>query len=405
MINTNNSISGVTINGTFSGDGSGLTGISAGSSGTSGTSGVNGANQRINLTSPAANTGTGTFSANSTDNKLLNLTPTGLTFTPTSTGDVVVSVELGASLNSGGYYTIYYGTGSVPTNGATGGSASNTTLYSSTSGTYDAVSLTGVITGLTINTQYWFAVGVRSVSGTQTFFYIRSSGSVFELAGAIGATGSTGATGAAGTSGTSGGGSAGPTMFNSMIAPATQSTFPYYKLNVPAITFSGTNLTTANNTIYFLNTNLSAGEVLIEVALLVTNVTGLTTATYTIGLYSTTTDSAGRFYANTLVQTLGTITFTTTGRKTVTGIGYTVPSSTNGIYYVGLASQVTGTAPTIFGPVNSVTPCYYASLDGSTMQRQMMLTTTGTLPSSISISTWLSYTNNTSGIYYIGFRS
>ena len=383
-----------------------------GSSGSSGTSGINGANQRINLTSPVANTSTGTFSVNSTDNRLLNLTPAGLTFTPTSTGDVVVSAELGGSLNAGGYYTIYYGTGSVPTNGATGGFASNTTLYSSTFGTYDAVSLTGVITGLTINTQYWFAVGVRSLSVIQTFLYIRSSGSVFELAGAIGATGSNGSSGTSGSNGSSGtsggGGASGPTMFNSIIAPATQSTFPYYKLNVPAITFSGVNMTTNNNTIYFVNTNLSAGEVINEVALLVTNATGLTSATYSIGLYSTTTDSAGRFFANTLVQTLGTINFSTTGRKTVTGIGYTVPSSTNGIYYVGLASQVTGTAPQIFGPANTLTPTYYGSLDGATMQRPLMLTRVtvdGTLPSSISISTWLNYTNVTTGIYYIGFRS
>jgi hypothetical protein len=201
------------------------------------------------------------------------------------------------------------------------------------------------------------------------------------------------------------GGGGGLTMFNSIIAPATQSIYPYYKLNVPAITFSGANMTTANNTIYFVSVNLSAGEVINEVALLVSGSTGLTSATYSLGLYSTTTDSAGRFFADTLVQTLGTINFSTTGRKTVTGIGYTVPSSTNGVYYVGLSSQVTGTAPTIFGPSNGSTICYYGSLDATTMQRQMMLTTTGTLPASISISTWLTYTNVTNGIYYIGFRS
>jgi hypothetical protein len=199
--------------------------------------------------------------------------------------------------------------------------------------------------------------------------------------------------------------SGGSTMFNSIIAPATQSIFPYYKLSTPAISFSTANITTANNTIYFQSANLSPGEVINEVAVFVSTATGLTSATYSIGLYSTTTDSVGRFFANTLVQTLGTMAFSTTGRKVVTGINYTIPSSTNGIYYVGLASQTTGTAPTLIGPSNQSTICYYASIDGTTMQRQMMLTTTGTLPSTISISTWLGYTNNTSGLFYIGFRS
>jgi len=177
MINSNNNISGVYINGTFSGDGSGLTNLPGGS-GTSGTSGINGANQRINLTSPASNTVSGTFSVNSTDNRLLNLTSTGLIFTPTSTGDVVVSAELGGTIPGGaGYYTIYYGTGSVPANGTTGGSASNTTLYSSVTASYDAISLTGFITGLTVDTEYWFSVAVINVScSTDTFFLIIASG-------------------------------------------------------------------------------------------------------------------------------------------------------------------------------------------------------------------------------------
>jgi hypothetical protein len=202
------------------------------------------------------------------------------------------------------------------------------------------------------------------------------------------------------------GGGGGLTMFNSIIAPATQSTFPYYKLNTPAMNFSGANITTANNTIYFMSVNLSPGEIINEVALFVSGSTGLTSATYSIGLYSTTTDSAGRFFADTLVQTLGTMAFSTTGRKTVTGINYTIPSSTNGIYYVGLSSRITGTAPTLIGPSNQLTLCYYGALDGTTHNRQMMLTTNATLlPSTISISTWLNYNNNTSGLFYIGFRS
>lgn len=388
MINTNNSISGVTINGTFSGDGSGLTGISAGTSGTSGTRGTSGLTiypattfrfQYSTASTPYAPSGTFLLNNTATQSQSTLITIDSLSYDSDLYDDFVDNIF--AQTPNSAYISIRSQT--IP---------SNELLFKVTAYTQSAYGQAS----LTVST----LDAVASTISNGTICYID-----LQTASSNGAAGTSGTSGANGTSGTSGGGAAGPTMFNSMIAPATQSTFPYYKLNVPAITFSGTNLTTANNTIYFVNTNLSAGEVINEVALLVTNVTGLTTATYTIGLYSTTTDSAGRFYANTLVQTLGTITFTTTGRKTVTGIGYTVPSSTNGIYYVGLAAQVTGTSPQIFGPVNSVTPCYYASLDGSTMQRQMMLTTTGTLPSSISISTWLSYTNNTSGIYYIGFRS
>ena len=224
--------------------------------------------------------------------------------------------------------------------------------------------------------------------------------------GVAGTSGTSGINGTAGTSGTSGGG--GTNMFNSIKAPSNMGGFPFYKLNTPAITFSGSTQTLAIGQPRFTPVqSLSPGEVIKEVAILVA-ATAQAGSTITLGLYTCTNDANGNFYADTLVTTFGSVDSSTTGRKSITNINFTVPSSPTNMYYIGIL-QVGGAAGVgLFGPTNSSSIAYYGALDNTTMSRAMTANSTATgqtvLPSTISSAAWAAYTLNTT-FTYVGFKS
>ena len=267
------------------------------------------------------------MSAVSTAGKMISA-DSGFYFTPVNTGQVWISYNLGmeTSLGADAHIEIRYGTGSAPANGAAGtGITSSIITYSySGSGFNDAVNPSGIINGLTLNTQYWFAICVKSTGSISiTYDYVnasiaelgglRGTNGTSGLSGTSGANGSSGTSGVDGTfygsSGTSGangssgtsGVDGGVTMYNSIISPATQSTYPFYKTNYPVSTFSLSTWTTTNGATYFTMMNLSPGEVINEVAFYMA-AASLTSATVSVGLYTTTTDSAGRLYPNILAS-------------------------------------------------------------------------------------------------------
>ena len=94
-----------------------------------------------------------------------------------------------------------------------------------------------------------------------------------------------------------------------------------------------------------------------------------------------------------------------TGRKTITGLSYNIPSSSYGIFYTAIHPTGANGTTNISGPVNSSSVTYYASLNSTSMDRPMT-TLTGALtspPSTITSATWSTYANQTS-FPYIGFR-
>jgi len=224
--------------------------------------------------------------------------------------------------------------------------------------------------------------------------------------GSSGTSGLTGATGTSGTSGTSGGG--GVDIYNSITTPTIISGgLSWYKLNVPALSFGLTAQSISINNVRFTPVlSLLPGEIIKDVAIYIQ--TAVASSTVALGLYSVSLDANGAFYASTLVSNFGTIDSSTTGRKTITGVNVTIPTSVNNIYYVGLLQVGGASAVAVAGPTNGLSPAYFASLNATVMDRAMSVQSTGVsysaLPSSISAATWATYTNNTTYIY-VGFKS
>ena len=222
--------------------------------------------------------------------------------------------------------------------------------------------------------------------------------------GAQGAQGDTGATGAQGAKGDSGSGST-ANYFNTTIPPLPLSGIDWFKLNIPAISFSGTSQSLTTNQVRFVPVqSLLAGEIIDDVAVLVT--TAVASSTLTIGLYSVTQDANG-LYASTLLTTFGSVDTSTTGRKIITGLNYTIPSSPTSLYYVGLLPIGGASAIAIQGPANNLSYINYGALDGTTMQRSMSIIGASgqtVLPSTISAATWGGYTTSAT-MCWIGFRN
>lgn len=240
-------------------------------------------------------------------------------------------------------------------------------------------------------------------SGTQDF-----SGAtlVGVPAGAKGDTGATGPAGPKGDKGDPGSGSASADYYNTTTPPLPVAGIDWFKLNVPALTFSGTGWTlgAAGSVRFTPVLSLLAGEKIDDVAVLVT--TAVASSTLTLGLYSVTADANG-LYASTLLTTFGTVDTSTTGKKVITGLNYTIPASAASFYYVGFLQLGGASAVSIQGPANNLSVVNYAALDATTMNRAMSVTgATGqsALPTTISAAAWGGYANNTT-YAWVGFRN
>jgi hypothetical protein len=201
------------------------------------------------------------------------------------------------------------------------------------------------------------------------------------------------------------GGTASATMFNSVIAPAPYGgALPWYKLNVPALTFQTVGFILSQNVISYSQVNLVRGEVINEVAIFCSTL--LAAATASIALYSIGLDANGRYYPDTLLTTFGEVSLATTGRKTITGLAYSIPPSPHGIYYTAILRTGPAGSPTITGPVNTDSLVYHASLNATTMDRAMTArppVAFTSFPTTITSASFSAYSSSTL-LPYIGFR-
>jgi len=346
-----------------------------GLSGTSGTSGVDGSSGTSGVSGSAGISGT-----------------SGTSGTKGSAGTSGTSGQTGSSGTSGL-------NGANGTNGTSGTSGISQPGTPGTSGTSGSSGITGT-SGIDGTSGTSGQDGQNGTSGTSGIGQDGTSG----VDGTSGIDGTAGTSGSSGTSG--GGGSA--NMFNSIKSPSNMGGFPFYKLNTPALTFSGSTQTlTVGTPRYVLVQSLSAGEIIKDVAILV-SATAQAGSTITLGLYTCTTDASGNFYPDTLVTTFGSVDSSTTGRKTITNVNFTIPTSPTNMYYIGILQVGGASGVGVFGPTNSSSVVYHAALDSSTMSRAMSVQSNvggqTVLPSTISSATWAAYSLNTTFIY-VGFKS
>jgi hypothetical protein len=193
--------------GVVSGGTSGTNGTSGtsgvGSSGTSGTSGQTGTSGtspspigQISWQNSTNSYQTLTISSVGTSGKMIGATG-GFYFTPLSTGVVYVNYELQSSASTDLIYELRYGTGAAPADGSAATGTATAERMISFGG---EMSISFIVNGLSVGTQYWFALLAKTISGTTTLIYEYINASAFELGGVVGATGNDGTSGTSGTS-------------------------------------------------------------------------------------------------------------------------------------------------------------------------------------------------------------
>ena len=134
---------------------------------------------------------------------------TARTITPTSTGDVLVTID-GLLTSSAGVsptvlYSLYVGTGTPPVQGvnATGsGVVTNEVILNGSIG--QNISFNCLAQGLTVGSAYWFDIVMSNTTGTLTFSAPTITAVEVGGAGQQGNTGATGVTGATGSTGATG---------------------------------------------------------------------------------------------------------------------------------------------------------------------------------------------------------
>jgi hypothetical protein len=381
MINNNNNFSGISSMSAsvYYGDGQYLTGVSGGATGSNGTSGTSG------------NNGSDGDRYHTTSSSSLTLNSSGTA--SIITDDLYLDYSIAQTI--------------IIAHDLSNHQHGSVISYDQSTGVlvFDKTNKTGTGTYTSWDVNLDGAVGIAGSSGTSG---VNGSSGTSGVNGSSGTSGAVGAAGTSGTSGGGGGGTASAIMFNSIVVPSLNSgSLPWYKLNIPALSFSvaafSMQSTTASNTIYFSPVNLVSGEIISEVAVYCSTL--LAGATASIALYSKSLDVNGRFYASTLLTTFGNVSLASTGRKTITGLSYTIPSSSYGIFYTAISSFGANGTPAINGPVNSSSVVYYSSLNSTSTDRPMTtnVINLGGFPSTITSATWSTYANNTT-YPFIGFR-
>lgn len=207
--------------------------------------------------------------------------------------------------------------------------------------------------------------------------------------------------------GVSGGGTSSTTMFNSIIVPADYNTLPWYKLNTISLSSTTSTFQLSNiGEINYSTIDLVQGETINEVAVYV-YISSTAGTTASIALYSISLDANGRYYPSTLLTTFGEVSLATTGRKTITGLSYTVPSSpSSAIYYTAILRTGAVGSPSLISPSGANTLSYYGSFNGTLQYRPVTARALGSFtsfPATITSASFSAYTNITT-MPFIGFR-
>jgi len=298
--------------------------------------------------------------------------------------------------------SVYYGDGQYLTGVSGGATGSNGT--SGTSGINGTSGITGA-TGSNGTSGTSGINGTSGITGATGSNGTSGTSGINGTSGTSGINGTSGITGATGSNG-SGGGTSSATMFNSITSPADYGTLPWYKLNLPIQSTTTTTFTLTNiGEISYSTVNLVQGQIINEVAVYCSATT--TAGTASIALYSIGLDANGRHYPSTFLTTFGDVSLATTGRKTITGLSYTIPSSpSSGIYYTAiLRTGATGSGG-LACPASTASLIYYASLDSSIITRAITAKSLGifsSFPATITSASFSTYTNSTT-LPLIGFR-
>jgi len=199
-------------------------------------------------------------------------------------------------------------------------------------------------------------------------------------------------------------GGGGPTSRSTIKAPLNGSN-DFYRLNVPTVSYAGSNYTLGLNTLK-MNPfqGLAAGQELKKVAILVNS--GVAGSTVDLGLYKVSSNSENGLYPSELVFTIATgIDTSTTGRKEITGLSFTIPESESELFYVGFLQTAGASGVAVSGPSNTVGVTYFGALNASFQNRAMSFikSSTSSLPTTISDTEWNTYTLSTT-YAFVGFN-
>ena len=199
-------------------------------------------------------------------------------------------------------------------------------------------------------------------------------------------------------------GGGGPTSRSTIKAPLNGSN-DFYRLNVPTVSYAGSNYTIGLNTLK-MNPfqGLAAGQELKKAAILVNS--AVAGSTIDLGLYKVSSNSENGLYASDLVFTIATgIDTSTTGRKEITGLSFTIPSSESELFYVGILQTAGSGSVALSGPQNTNGVTYFGALNASFQNRAMSFikSSQSSLPTSISESEWNTYSLSTT-YAFVGFN-
>jgi hypothetical protein len=165
-------------------------------------------------------------------------------------------------------------------------------------------------------------------------------------------------------------------------------------------TAATTNTALNQNQLWLMPVQLPAGLVINEIAFTITTA-GSAGALVSVGIYSSTIVS-GEMRADALLSNFGSVSTSTTGRKVITSLNYTVPSGTTDWYWIALVGTVA--APGNISFISSAVKQYIGfTTAGGTQYSAWTLTGQTSFPATISLATWLTGTDSAS-LIQIGYK-
>ena len=165
-------------------------------------------------------------------------------------------------------------------------------------------------------------------------------------------------------------------------------------------TAATTNTSLNQNQLWLMPVQLPAGLVINEIAFTITTA-GSAGALVSVGIYSSTIVS-GEMRADALLSNFGSVSTSTTGRKVITSLNYTVPSGTTDWFWIALVGTVA--APGNISFISSAVKQYIGfTTAGGTQYSAWTLTGQTSFPATISLATWLTGTDSAS-LIQIGYK-
>ena len=173
----------------------------------------------------------------------------------------------------------------------------------------------------------------------------------------------------------------------------------WYKQFWPS-TAATTNTTLNQNQLWLMPVQLPAGLVINEIAFAITTA-GSAGALVSVGIYSSTTVN-GEIRADALLSNFGSVSTSTSGKKVITSLNYTVPSGTTDWYCIALLGTVAAPGNIAFIS-NHVKQYIGFTTAGGTQYSAWTLSAQSSFPATVSLATWLTGTDSAS-LIQIGYK-